>query len=509
MKKLTIFLIIIVLLICSTACSLKSPTADKGNESSSQNVLLSREEKQQYLNEPSYYGVGRTINAIEDEYIDVDGRYSKIFDENKLLDLNWHTSFVGQMESSNIQAASMSEFYSKKNASYELALATKTNVLMFSAGLDSNYNFASGGQYSSIANEVYYQAYQYYASHSVEIDERTDLFQFKSIIKPSVLEDARDLSPQDFFAKYGTHVILAAYYGGKIEYNYYLCNSGLKWDTNTELKMSNGISACMGQLSSLNVDSNFSIQTAIGANTSTTYSRFYASAMGGSAFKALNEKDFIANYGEWVDSMNGKSVENSRIVGLPVKSLVAIWELFPVEYSAEKNKIAKYFNEQAEKTSNEFLQKYQRKYYAPSTFTINVRDANSEVKVSQGKDIYDHIDIPFDYSELTDKNGKPYNNVVIKVSFQLKETGTCYQHVDLLDGKRNPLCTKTFEQGGHNMTPFNKYEPFEYVYQTSIADLMSRNPNGFQLWLKYYANGNGWDANEFLIKDVKVTFTLT
>ena len=190
--------------------------------------------------------------------------------------------------------------------------------------------------------------------------------------------------------------------------------------------------------------------------------------------------------------------------------MVAIWDLFPDEYNNERIRLTDYFHKQAVKISNDFLAQYKRNNYTvPDSFTIDVRGANNEIRVVQGNDIYDLINIPFDYSELVDKNGQSYNRILINVSFQLKETGTCYQHVDLLDGNRNTIYPKQFEQGGNTLRPYNKYERFEYQYETTINDLKNRYPYDFQLWLKYRANGNGWDANEFYIKDVKVKISLS
>lgn len=514
MKKALIILIVIVLsCACLTACSQQGQLEDKPSTDTSTEspVLLSKTEKTKYLNERSkvYYGVGRTINVIEDEYLDVDARYSKIFDEDKLLNLNWHSFFVGKMETSNIQASSMKELYSKRNSDINAALSANVGVSIFSAGMKTSFGFATGSRFESVSNEIFHQAYQYYASHEVEIDERTNLSQFKNIIKQTVLDDARNMSPQKFINKYGTHVILAAYYGGKIEYGYYLCNNGTKWDANIEMKAANSISVGIDKLASGKVDSAFSIQSEMGSYAKDTYSRFYANAVGGAAFKALSEYDFITNYGTWVDSMNGKTVENSCIVSLPAKSLVAIWDLFPDEYRAEEDKLSDYYKQYANNISDEFLDRFDRNGYAPSLLTVEVRSINNEVRVAQGNEIYDIIDVPFEYSELIGKNGQVYNNVVIKVELQLKETGTCYQHVYLLDGNRNSIFQKTFEQGGNTLTPYNKYEKYEFTCETTVNELKKRYSDNFRLWLKYRAQGNNWDANEFYVKDVKVTFVFS
>ena len=59
------------------------------------------------------------------------------------------------------------------------------------------------------------------------------------------------------------------------------------------------------------------------------------------------------------------------------------------------------------------------------------------------------------------------------------------------------------------MKPYNKYERFEFDYEISLDELNKKYPNNLTFWLKYRASGNGWDANEFQIKNVSVSFVFS
>lgn len=462
--------------------------------------MLSNEEKSNYFNgtSKSYYGVGRTINVINDEYLDVDTRYAKIFDERQLLSMDWRTSFVGKMDTISTQAFSMEEFYLDYNAKIGASMSIGGNYKIFSAGINNTFGFATNAQFKNVKNEIFYQSSQVHSSSLVEIDERLETTKFSDSLKKTVLIDARNLSPEKFFQKYGTHTILAAYYGGRIDCNYYLCNTGKKWDNGTALNFVNSISVGISILQASS-DLDFSIKNEIGCDNTETYSRFAVNTVGGISFKAINEKDFIQNYGAWIDSFN-KDIENTCIVSLPAKSLIAIWDLFPDEYNAERDKMAAYFNSHANSVSHEFLSKFAKTNVNP-TYITNLRE--DEMRVVDGNPISDIMVIPYNFDDL---NNKGFSKVFIKISFMLKETGTCYQHISLLDGKKNSLIDKTYEQGGHTLYPYNKYEKFEFDCEISLADLKKKHPESLTFWLKYRASGNGWDANEFYIKNVSAAF---
>lgn len=466
--------------------------------------MLSNDEKFNYYNgnSNSYYGVGRTINVIDDEYLDVDSKYAKIFDENQLLSMDWRTSFTGKMDTISTQAFSMEEFYLGYNAQIGASMSVGGKYKIFSAGISNTFGFAANEQFKNVKNEIFYQSSQVHSSRMVEIDERLDTTKFSNALKSMVLTDARNLSPMKFFQKYGTHTILAAYYGGRIDCNYYLCNIGQKWDNETALNFANSMSVGISILQASS-DLNFSIKNEIGCNNNETYSKFSVNTVGGISFKAINEKDFIENYGAWIDSFNEQELENTCIVGLPAKSMIAIWDLFPEEYNAERDKLEAYFNSHANSVSQEFLSKFAKTNVNP-TYIANIRQ--DEIKVVDGNPISDVVVVPYSFNDLYNAG---FSKIFIKISFMLKETGTCYQHISLLDGKKNFLIDKTFEQGGHTMKPYNKYERFEFDYEISLDELNKKYPNNLTFWLKYRASGNGWDANEFQIKNVSVSFVFS
>ena len=317
----------------------------------------------------SYYGVGRTLNVIEDPYIEVASGYAKVFDTEKLLGMNWRTTKVGKMEASTASGSSMSEMFENTNENYGASFSGELNLFVFKAGLDAQFDFASGEQYKETSDEIFYTASQIYAATLVEIDVYYDIEQFTEVLSDKLISDAEkvqsgEMSPASFIALYGTHAVLAGYYGGKVDCTYYLRNTGVQWSTNEELNIEGRIGLEIGKLLSLEGSGHFSMQEELGLNTEQSEERFEATSIGGANFKGLSMGDFLSDYGKWVDSMN-VTEDFGVIVGLPKRSLVAIWDMFPQELNDAKEILASYFEDVAEKEGSEFLSQYERHYTEP------------------------------------------------------------------------------------------------------------------------------------------------
>ncbi len=401
--------------------------------------------------EMSYYGVGRTLNVIEDPFIEVTSGYKKVFDADKLLSLNWRKAHVGKMEASSHSAKSMEELFESLNNEYSVSFGVNFGIGVFSAGIKEQFSFATDEEYRETANEVFYTTSQIYSATLVEIDEYFDIRQFQSILSDDVLSDAKDvqtgrMSPNEFIYLYGTHAVLAGYYGGKIDATYYLRNKGAQWNESMTTKVETSITAGVIDLLSAETSVGFSVQEELGLSREETEERFMANALGGANFEAQSLGDFLNNYGKWVDSMN--DAENfGVIVGLPKRSLVAIWDLFPSQYSSAQMILEEYFEGVAEETESEFLRLYERYYTEPvdrgdtenfdgghgtqeSPYIIKTKDHFNNIKNVDTEDAYFRLDksislgswsSPFSFSGILDGNGN-----TITYAQTLSSTGDYY-----------------------------------------------------------------------------------
>lgn len=322
----------------------------------------------------TYYGVGRTINVITDEYANFTAEsvgHVKVFDSEKLSSLNWFRSHIGDMRAETFTGSSMESLYVSANLDFKKSFSSNLNYCnVFSAGLDSSFKFSAGVAYENTANEIYHTSSQYYGATLVAIDEYYDISQFENVLSESFIEDIIALengtkSAAQIIAAYGTHAILAGYYGGKITCNSYVRNTSTKWDANAAISYESKLSAAIGKILSGGTSTSLSLSAELGIANETMSEEFTATSVGGANFKALTLQDFLSNYDKWVASMNDMSMEKSVIVGLPSRSLVSIWDILPQQYSKAKSILADYFNAEAESANSAFLSKYERHYNEP------------------------------------------------------------------------------------------------------------------------------------------------
>ena len=182
----------------------------------------------------AYYnlGIGRTVNALQDRYLTITNVPKGIFTIEDLETLEWicmQSSNPGYIMSAS--GSSMEEYYSSRNDEYGIEMSMNATISgIFTVGITNNFKTSEAGSLKQITEELYYSFSQYMPKYNISVTERTDLEKVKDIIKQSVLEDAKNMTAKEFFDTYGTHVVLAADIGGKVDGYYYIAhNTEEKW----------------------------------------------------------------------------------------------------------------------------------------------------------------------------------------------------------------------------------------------------------------------------------------
>ncbi len=202
------------------------------------------------------------------------------------------------------------------------------------------------------------------------IDGYYDISQFSNILSTSFINNIIALENGETTAEsiintYGTHAVLAAYFGGKITCNSHIRNTSTKWTAEMALEYESKISTALSSLLSAGNSTSASLSAQLEIANGTSEEHFTATAIGGDGFPALSLQDYLANYSAWVSSMNNITVEKSVIIKLPKNSLVAIWDLLPSQYSKAKTLLQNYFDNAVEHCNSEFLSQFERHYNEP------------------------------------------------------------------------------------------------------------------------------------------------
>ena len=180
-------------------------------------------------------------------------------------------------------------------------------------------------------------------------DFLSDEFQ-KDLVDPEV-------TAEELFAKYGTHVIISAAYGGRLDFNYYLYST--ETSTTTEDinsiggKLSANISS-FGLNGSVQLDNSYKSEAASKKiEIATTTNTF-----GGDPAVNMSSIDAMAeNYSEWLSSI---SATPTLIGTLNANSLYPIWKLLPdtEEGRARARELEEDFNYLAKNTYDNLISDY-------------------------------------------------------------------------------------------------------------------------------------------------------
>ena len=308
-------------------------------------------------------GVGRTVNALTDTYIDVSSKYKNVFDDYKLLDMKWVSSPMNRMEVKATSGNSMSEYSERTSEAYAASMSARKSAGIFTASMSAKFDYARDISVNETTNEIFYSQYQNWAGNIVEIEGYKDAAKFSTVLSTSFLADVDrvetgEMTPETLFELYGTHVLCAGIYGGRLECSYYLRTDTSKYDKKNSSNYAINIGAAIGSYSGKSSTSG-SIAGELGLSDASTAETFRAEGKGGKSFAAMTPADFQNNYSAWAESFNEDNKYNV-LIDIPDKSLLSIWDMLPESKSAVKETISAAFEKLAENTQSEFLGRFHR-----------------------------------------------------------------------------------------------------------------------------------------------------
>ena len=308
-------------------------------------------------------GVGRAVNALTDTYIEVSSKYEKVFDDYKLLDMKWVSSPMNKMEVKATSGNNMSEYSNYTSEAYSASISGKKSAGLFTATMSAKFDYARDLTVNTTTNEIFYSQYQNWAGNVVEIEGYKNVSKFSSVLSNTFLADVERvesgaLTPEMLFELYGTHVLCAGIYGGRLECSYYLRTDTSSYDKNNSSNYALNIGAAIGSYSGKSSTTG-SIASSLGLSDATTAETFRAEGKGGKSFAAMTPADFQANYSAWAESFNEDSKYNV-LIDIPEKSLISVWDLLPESKSAVKDTISAAFEQLATNAQSEFLSRYYR-----------------------------------------------------------------------------------------------------------------------------------------------------
>lgn len=263
-------------------------------------------------------------------------------------------------------------------------------------------------------------SFKYSANYAKEYLDRT----FKKDLNGNM--EAKDL-----FNKYGTHVLLDVYIGGRIDASF----STKRKTTETLSEIKDNIKTSFSAVI-FKAESEFSHEESKNVKEAWENSDVFIRTWGGDSYAGISEADFKEYNPKWVDSINNINKRgNWTICDIPSdpmtvrgfnESLVPIWEF--AEDSGRKDYLSDEFGRLSKTIENGLLQN--ELYVVDMCIVADDNRGKAQEKVPQGyflidKDLNEGAGGKFIY--LTYKlgriNQKPYTNLCIEILGESREKG--------------------------------------------------------------------------------------
>ena len=360
MKKILHFFPAIFIAFALVSCA---EVGDNSNERDSQNTTKIHTGFNDVNIENN--GLGRTIDLINAESLyERKTGVGSIFDENALASRGLYEEQIRNQEASYTYNSSFEDFYDDWNFEIGAKIGMGKIAKLLTKGIGLSFGVATG--YKAVnkedTKEVYIKMHHNILGKSVELPNyASDFKYYQSILSDDFQKAANKVkSEQDakrFIDTWGTHVIMAAYYGAAFEATY--CNIAHKsyYSESDYAK----IEASVEAKSFFEIGFNTSLSTSSSANNEKSTTMFSARAVGGRATNLAdfnNLDDFKREYSAYKNWASSLDESNYVLIDFPKNSLYCIWDFLPDSlYSSQKAILDAYFEKACDEKSSELLAK--------------------------------------------------------------------------------------------------------------------------------------------------------
>ena len=298
-------------------------------------------------------GLGRTIDLINSSSFKPKSGSGYIFNESDLFSRTLVEENIRDQSATYEYGTSFDSFYSKWDAKIGVKVANSQlgiDGCNFMPGTaDFNIQVDAGYQRvdKSETKELYIKMHHNVVGKSVEIiGHASDYDYYSSILSDSFKNAARKVvdkkTAETFVNNWGTHVIMAAYYGAAFDASYY----NISHDKYTKDDWYVGIEAAIRThlfFSDLDTNIDFDLSRDTEDNSSNSMIKFEARAVGGEGAALANDLEhFKGAYEKWAETINES---NYTMIDFPDNSLYCIWDFLDDSYASQKAILNEYLVE--------------------------------------------------------------------------------------------------------------------------------------------------------------------
>lgn len=258
--------------------------------------------------------IGKSYN-IFGEYANANSLKSyRIFDFSKVPTYSDNNGFtlpniiilenISDHKSKSIEGTSASEYIQKLSANAGL----QVNAFVFKGSFDASFNQNNSGSSYNYFYSILDENYKWRISL-----ETRDVDYLISILDPLFVKDIQTLSPADFFKRYGSHIVVKGYLGGRAEFS--MKSNATEQTVQKDLKM---------QLDAryVNVKAQGNLNTNSSNFTQNSNTQTQTRIIGGNSEYANNIEN-PTMYQKWVEGIKSAPV----LCDFDEESLMPIWLL--------------------------------------------------------------------------------------------------------------------------------------------------------------------------------------
>ena len=417
-------------------------------------------------------GLGLGVNALEANSAVGGERKASVFRDDAFDNTDIGSYRVGSTRTEATSKEDISSIVEEYNSKLVLGLSAGVGYAgMFTAGFKTKFSIDKNISSSQKQNQFYYIINHYYTGKNYQIKEYQITEDFQNKLSDSfisALEKVQDgsMSPETFFTRYGTHLVMAVSYGGMLE----VCYSSFSTESINTSKLAQALStdlqaAVSYGLGSVSTGFNTSVnyETMEGITTGEHRSCLHIEAIGGdeSALKVLDFSTLAGSYSAWVASLS--NVNKHRITDVADGGLVPVWDYMPEEYEEAKAILMEYFEQQAKEKADSLAAEMEADKIGD---TVNFAGGHGTEESPYLISTAEHFR---NINDGLDKHYKLMNDIDLGSSWTPMGTYV-WDHYNANDVISNPF-KGTLDGDGHKIT-----------YGTTISGLIAHKDYGWGLF---------------------------
>lgn len=290
----------------------------------------------------------------------------------------------------------------------------------------------------------------------------------------------------DFFDRFGTHLIISGEFGGKLEHKYSMFSNEVIMKTALMNTLKSSISISVPLTGSLNFGASNNFSSIEELEQKSYFDSDTINQYGG------------ANYdGNYVNWRNSLTESNAGLIGFTRNSLVPLWDIVPTQFTGLANNMEQAYNNYYQEGINNIQGFYEPTKYTGNSETVTFQ-RNFEYDISDSGRQYQRFDIIFKEMSIAVLKDLGYTKFTLEISGKYWEDRDGYQHLfvystptvrDINFDNETMLVEKKYEHSRGKQSSTIK----DFSYSIGLTDLsvFPNNTNG--IILRYGASGSQED----------------